>query len=255
MNRGLTRSLSARFPIVQLLLALSILLAGGRAVANDDAYQKARALFLQGRTAYNEGRYPAALTLFRQAQQLFPSDKVGLSIAFTLEKMGYVVRAAESYERYLIERSGEVSQKVEHQVRAKLDQFRKSLATVEISTALEGALIKIDGRAKMRTPQKHRLYVRPGAHRLTLSTVENPSYFSKELDLRAGQHMRVLVDMQHSSATPKSRSTSRPFYRRWWFWTAVGAVVVASTVGIVAASSGGSDWVPHGDMGTIDLRP
>ena len=32
-----------------------------------------------------------------------------------------------------------------------------------------------------------------------------------------------------------------PFYEKWWFWTAVGAVVVAGTVGAVVGLSGNGD--------------
>ena len=34
------------------------------------------------------------------------------------------------------------------------------------------------------------------------------------------------------------RETGGRFYKTWWFWTGVGAVVVAGTVGILAATSG-----------------
>lgn len=244
----------ARLLLAHLLLAVTLIWSG-EASATDDAYRQARQIFLQGRAAYNQGDFKGALKLFRQAQELYPSVKVDLSIAFTLEKMGWVIQAAESYERYLLEGSGEVSRTVELQVRAKLDGFRKSLATIEVRTELEGALIKIDGLAKVKTPLRYRLYVRPGAHRLTLSTDDDPDYFSKELDLNAGQHVRVLVDEKRTTTPPGIRRRSTPFYKRWWFWTAVGAVVVVGTTVGIAAGSGGSDWVPRGDMGTIDLRP
>jgi hypothetical protein len=32
-----------------------------------------------------------------------------------------------------------------------------------------------------------------------------------------------------------------PFYKKWWFWTIVGAVVVGGTVGIIAGSQGGAE--------------
>jgi tetratricopeptide (TPR) repeat protein len=36
--------------------------------------------------------------------------------------------------------------------------------------------------------------------------------------------------------TPSAESSSTPFYKRWWFWTGVGAAVVAGTVTAFAVS-------------------
>ncbi|MBW2700313.1 MAG: PEGA domain-containing protein [Deltaproteobacteria bacterium] len=45
-----------------------------------------------------------------------------------------------------------------------------------------------------------------------------------------------------------------PFYKTWWFWTAVGAVVVAGTVtGTVLAVDGGGDGIPSG-QGRLSLQ-
>jgi hypothetical protein len=42
------------------------------------------------------------------------------------------------------------------------------------------------------------------------------------------------------------------WYRKWWVWTAVGAVVVAVTVGVAVGASG-SEEVPTGSLGVIEL--
>jgi hypothetical protein len=39
-----------------------------------------------------------------------------------------------------------------------------------------------------------------------------------------------------------------PFYQKWWFWTAVGAVTV-TTVAIIIATSGSDP--PHTDFGNM----
>jgi tetratricopeptide (TPR) repeat protein len=44
--------------------------------------------------------------------------------------------------------------------------------------------------------------------------------------------------------------TSRPFFKSWWFWTGVGAAVVAGVVVGVVASGGPEN--PRGAAGTID---
>jgi tetratricopeptide (TPR) repeat protein len=51
---------------------------------------------------------------------------------------------------------------------------------------------------------------------------------------------------------PESRPRSTPIYKRWWFWTVIGAVVVGGTVGAVAATTGGSSRMPHGLDGSFN---
>jgi tetratricopeptide (TPR) repeat protein len=48
----------------------------------------------------------------------------------------------------------------------------------------------------------------------------------------------------------KPKQESKPVYKKWWFWTGVGAVIVGGSVGIYAASSGGST-PPMTDLGNI----
>jgi tetratricopeptide (TPR) repeat protein len=48
----------------------------------------------------------------------------------------------------------------------------------------------------------------------------------------------------------KHSEEATPIYKKWWFWTGIGAVVVGGTVGIYAASSGGSG-PPMTDLGNI----
>jgi hypothetical protein len=38
---------------------------------------------------------------------------------------------------------------------------------------------------------------------------------------------------------------TRPFYKQWWFWTAVGVVVAGGTLGTVLALTG-EEGIPDG---------
>src|SRR5690349_17724289 len=48
----------------------------------------------------------------------------------------------------------------------------------------------------------------------------------------------------------KPQGESKPIYKKWWFWTGVGAVVVGGSIGIYAASNNGSG-PPMSDLGNI----
>jgi hypothetical protein len=54
-----------------------------------------------------------------------------------------------------------------------------------------------------------------------------------------------------AAAPVQPGATERRFYQTWWFWTGVGAAVVAGTVlGIVAASGGGQGNTAVTSLGT-----
>ena len=56
-----------------------------------------------------------------------------------------------------------------------------------------------------------------------------------------------------AEAPPAKSAVARPFYRRWWFWTAVSAVAVAGAgigIGIYAGSRSPS-YVPEGGLGAV----
>jgi hypothetical protein len=58
------------------------------------------------------------------------------------------------------------------------------------------------------------------------------------------------------SAPAKEDQVSKPIYGTWWFWTGVGAVVVAGTVTAIALSSrGGGTNVPGTTLGSRPVFP
>ena len=47
---------------------------------------------------------------------------------------------------------------------------------------------------------------------------------------------------------------SRPIYRRWWFWTAIGVAAVAAGATVYAVSADPSSDLPERSLGTLDAR-
>jgi hypothetical protein len=50
---------------------------------------------------------------------------------------------------------------------------------------------------------------------------------------------RALLGLWPPPAVPARQVESRPIYKRWWFWTTIGAAVVGGTVAAVLATA---DW-------------
>jgi hypothetical protein len=245
-------------------VVLAALLLGSPASGADSARNRARSLFLKARDLYNQKDYPAALTHFQRASRIYRSYKIDLSIGFTLEKLGRLTEAAAYYERFLIDRSRPTDNDVEDTVLGKLERIRHEVATVSLDAKVRGAVVVLDNEARHATPLQHRLYLAPGRHRITVERADRVLY-ARRVKLRAGQHLKIRPDRRDGRSAAQSEekpwltgaqpvpSSARPFYKQWWFWTAVGVVVVGATVGLAVSAEGGDDWLPSGDSGTIDL--
>jgi hypothetical protein len=124
-----------------------------------------------------------------------------------------------------------------------------------------------------RTPLEHRIYLKPGLYRLTIDA-PGQGQLVRVITPAAGATVEVsmvpippAVVPARPASSPVARATGseqppaapppRPkarFYRTWWFWTIVGAVVVGGTVGAVVATQGGDSRMPRGEEGLPVLR-
>jgi tetratricopeptide (TPR) repeat protein len=245
-----------------LLIAVVLTLVAAPADAQTDAQRKARAanLFRRGSALYSEGDFQGALQMLRAAQQIYPSQKVELSIGYALEKLGQLPEAAEIFARFLESALGKADRARALEVERKLGRLRASLSRVSLSCRTAGALIEIDGAPVSRTPLKHEIYVRPGRHRLSV-THEGRVLYRQELSLKAGESYWGLVDeggVTSPTRVVASRPTapvSTPVYKRWWFWVTLGSIAVTgAVVGAVVPNVGGSDRMPRQGLGLIDMR-
>lgn len=103
---------------------------------------------------------------------------------------------------------------------------RDTMGYLVVQSPLPGARVTFDGRAAGVVPAEAALSV--GSH---LVALESEGYEPGETTvvLRAGERREVSVPLKKA----------RPLTSRWWFWTAVGVVVVgtAVVVGVIAAQT------------------
>jgi hypothetical protein len=59
--------------------------------------------------------------------------------------------------------------------------------------------------------------------------------------MRSAQTNPSSGTLTSASAPPEPDRTTSPFYKKWWFWTGVGAVVVAGTVTAFLVAHGSGD--------------
>ena len=221
---------------------------------------RAEALLEQGNTLYDKADYKGALDKFKQANALYPTPEIELNIGLTHEHLKDLPAAATHFERFL----GQVDRRDDgaraRGVQQKMEALRKRLGSVTVVCKVKAAAVIVDGEPAGSTPLGHRLYVLPGRHALAvIAAGQKP--FNKTLDLRAGQHrtLKVLLPTAHTAKepgtaldltpVPPDKTAPRPFYKKWWFWTAVGVVVAGTATAVVATQTGGSETSSWPELG------
>ena len=164
--------------------------------------QKAAAHFSEGNRLRKAGDHARALEAFRAAYGLYPSFKIDLNIALTLQQLGRDVEAATAFARFLRLGAARSPRKILRLAQARLKQLRRRVASVRLVCPQQGALVQIDEQPRGTTPLQAAVYLEPGRRRVRLSKAgHHPRELA--LDLRAGDHRELTMDL-----------TPRPLTRR-----------------------------------------
>jgi tetratricopeptide (TPR) repeat protein len=80
----------------------------------------------------------------------------------------------------------------------------------------------------------------------------------KQLAEEQAARRRAAVQKEGAGVPPAAlprpapaKEAPTPLYKRWWFWSVIGAAVVGGTVAAIAATTGGDDRMPIGQDGTF----
>lgn len=269
-----------RTALASLSLALGLSLASGvaraeetppidAAAASDKAeLDKAQAAsFLNnGNTLFEKGDYAAALAKYEKAYATYASPKILFNIGEAHNKLEHPVEAAEAYERFLAEAKTDPASPAAKKVRERLDALKAKLAYLEVTGDPIGAELKLDGKVVGTLPLAKPLRVKPGQHDLaaakpgfeaTKLSVDAPKGVTTPVEVKLGlpkvaasEETPPIGPAAEEATTPRPIARDEPVTSKWWFWGAIGLAAVAAGTGIaVAASSGGSDYVPTGELG------
>jgi hypothetical protein len=243
-------------------------------VAGAGPRETARELLRQGVAMLGRRDCASALDRFTRARDAFPSSyKVEVNIGSALECLGRAAEAADRFAEFLRRADPEVDRDMTLRVGRKLAALRKRLATVTLAGVVAGALVAVDGRELGETPLPGPFHLLPGRHRLDLS--KQHSTVMVALDVNAGEQRSVTaalavvppraaaapaptnaaaVDPLPEPARRAAPRRSTPIYKRWWFWSVIGAAVVGGTAGLVAYQTSGDDRMPSGAAAHIVLK-
>jgi hypothetical protein len=162
-----------------------------------DAKNLARWHFHRGLTLFNQGDNDGAAAEFRRAYELVPNARVKYNLGLTYAAMGAPVDAVQALET-LVEDATLSAEQREH-VRTVVEEQKRRIGPLSITTNVAGALIEIDGVPAGRTPLARPVPVAVGRHVLTISA---PGYLPRRaVVLVAGQTLEQLrVELEPSEA-------------------------------------------------------
>ncbi len=222
---------------------------------------EARQHFELGVAAMQAQRWPEAFTEFEASGRIRRSASVALNLGVVLREMRRFVEA-----RVRLQEFNELATPAQHtqhdaQVQQMLTEISRRLGRVRVTEiAPPAATITLDGR-RAQLNDANETVIDPGTHALR---AEAPGFLPYEETLEIAEsatrdvsihlaaqpaetpHPAVAAPVDPRVAqTPVAQPESHPFYTRWWFWTAVGAIALAgATTAVVVTRNGTTRSLP-----------
>ncbi len=145
------------------------------AQAQEEPREKARELFLEGNKLADQKQFKEALEKYRKANEIYPSYKIDLNIALTLDAMGRSTKAAEYFE-FFLKRAVLVAPKnfVDY-AKSRFDELKRKLCKISVVCQVEGAKVIVNQGEFGSTPLSKNIYLRPGTHEIKIEKEGYPS--------------------------------------------------------------------------------
>ena len=250
----------ARWCVLPLCLVLLALSSAATAQGDDAAKPLAKARLAEGNQLYDQGDYEGALRKFRAAFDLYASPKLHFNFGLAYRGLTKDVEALQSFERFLAE-APEADPAKRSEAQGYIEELRRRVATVDISSDAAGAEVFIDGKSYGLAPLAGPLLVVAGPHQVVVQKKGAPAPYTERFEAKRGGRVRIDARMPSvpapvpaaaptSAAEDPSLAATRrsapereehPVYHRWWFWTAAGALVAGGVIAAITLSSRGTD--------------
>ena len=196
---------------------------GAKVEADKDA---ARSEWRRGTTAYDLGHYEEAAAHFEAAYTLVQDPGVLFNIAQCYRMGGKLNQALDRYRAFLRKASAgapnrNTAEKFVEEIKRKLDDNKETgpIAPPETAPTKEPAL------AGLATTPALPLAETPAA-----GSIDAAPAPATPIAVAAPPLLDNPTTLTSTPVAPEQTSIDRPIYKKWWFWTGVGAVVAAGTV-------------------------
>jgi hypothetical protein len=201
---------------------------GATAEADKDA---ARSEWRQGNVAYDLGHYDDAAKHYDVAYTLVQDPAFLFNIAQSYRMGGKLEQALDRYRAFLRKASADApnrntAEKFVQEIKRKLDE-KKEAAPIASPIAPAEAVL-----AKEHTPAPSATTAPLPVATPTEVPAAGPSSAAPLLAAPIAVPIPPLVETNLTSVPMPAERTSidQPIYKKWWFWTGVGVVVIAGTV-------------------------
>jgi tetratricopeptide (TPR) repeat protein len=244
---SLTRRLLARRRCVTLIIftlttagSMTVLAARVALAADqpsppqEDREQQARRLYAEGEAAFKAGQYAIALKAFEAGYAASPRSGFLLNMAHTERKLGELRKARALYKKFLLV---DPTSRVRGEVTGVINELDSALADEDQAPGGKTA-------AEEEPAQKSAPTVLP---KNGVTIVPPPAAPPTPADAP------MLTTSREPSSPPDASAKGSPFYRRPWFWIAVGVAVAAGAGAALYASQrpGADPFHSSGSLGAI----
>lgn len=206
------------------ILVLTVLLSGSRPAQAGPRENAAREAHKDGTAAYNLGHYEEAARLYETAFKLVHDSSTLFNIAQSYRLAGKTEKALLVYRSFLRELS--------------VDPINRALAEKFVEE-----LKRKLAEEKTAPPPAARPVIEPGPAVVPVAAappVVPPPQVAAASPTETADASAGLVT-QPNQLSSEAAVEGRPIYKTWWFWTAVGAAVVAGSVTAFLLTRGAPD--------------
>jgi len=224
--------------------------------AQDTTAAGYQALIDEGVLEFGAGNFVEARTLFERAHALAPNARTLRALGLCAFELKHYVQAVAELRASLDDTRNSLTADLVPGVERTLERARGFVGELQLRTDPADSRLLIDGQAR----EGRHFSLDVGEHLLSASA---PGYHSRDLRLSiAGLQTQrielVLTPLQSELpaapapqplAARSSRDAEPALSERWWFWTALGVVVVGAAVTVVVVASRGSESAPASTSG------
>lgn len=242
MNRSSRRIVRhlARSMVTCLALVLATAASAQKPTGPPGGRTVAVPIFKEGIALFDQGYYLKAIVKFKLAYYHFPSPKIHTRLALCYKWLGNNLQALEHYERFLEAFKNPTTQAdkvLVKQVKMEVRNLLMLVGQLTIQMAKPaGADIRVNGLKIGEAPIDRTLRLVPGPINVTAT---HKGFYTFKRDLQLNPSQKVTVKISLVKIKPKVIKKvvmihETPIYKRWWFWTAIGALVAGGAAGIGA---------------------
>ncbi len=216
--------------VIALMLFIALPAANAQTTAKREAKAKAKVLIKSGDLNYRLAKFKEALANYEAAYKLYEHPAILFNIAQCHRQLKNHEKALFFYRLCMSDwRRSNPNPPFLKEVRTQIGKLNDVMAR-ERKEAQE--------KARLEKERKHK----------EAAAARKAEVARKEAELAKKAKLALIPTKKEPP-----RPAPSPFYKKWWFWTAVGAVVVGTTVAVAVGAQPGDPETVGGTLRPSDI--